>query len=100
MRTERRNLTQQRSLTHRFFRNEQNELILAETPNLPLIIAMSGAFLQLFTTGKLSDLFGLVFFGAIFTWCWLEMTAGSTQFRKVLGAAVLIAILWFRISVG
>ncbi len=98
MRTERHNLAQQRSFMHRFFRDENNDLVIWELPNVPLIAAMASALLQLFATGRLADFFGLVFFGSIFTWGWLELSSGRSMFRRVLGGLVLLCIVWMKLQ--
>lgn len=98
MRTERHNLAQQRSFMHRFFRDENNDLAVWDVPNPPLIAAMLSAFLQLLTTGRTSDFFGLVFFGSIFTWGWLELVSGRSLFRKTIGGLVLLGIIWLKLQ--
>ena len=97
MRTERRNLATQQSIIHTFFRDDEGNLAIWEVPNVPLIVAMVVAVLQLLTTGKFSSLMGLIFFGAIFTWSWLEIAYGVSLFRRVLGVIVIIAIVWTRL---
>lgn len=97
MRTERRNLVEQQSIVHTFFRNDEGKVVLMQTPNVPLIAAMISSVLQLLTNGKFSDFAGAVFFGSIFTWAWLEIASGVSMFRRVLGVVVMMAILWTRI---
>ena len=97
MRTARRNLAAQQSIIHTFFRDGEGHLAIWEVPNVPLIVAMVTAVLQLLTTGKFSSLMGLIFFGSIFTWSWLEIAYGLSLFRRVLGAVVIIAIVWTRL---
>lgn len=96
MRTERRNLTEQQSIVHTFFRDEDGNIVIFQVPNVPLIVAMVSALLQLFTNGRFSDLAGLIFFGSIFTWAWLETAYGVNMFRRVLGFLVLVSVVWTR----
>ena len=94
MRTQRRSLSEQQSLIHTFFRDDEGNIALWEVPNVPLIVAMVSVLLQLLTTGKLSHLMGLIFYGSIFTWSWLEIAYGVSLFRRVLGLIVVIAVVW------
>jgi hypothetical protein len=96
MRTQRRNLTDQQSIIHTFFRDDDGNIVIWQVPNVPLIVAMVSAVLQLLTNGRFSDLAGLIFFGSIFTWAWLEIAYGVSLFRRVLGLLVLVAIVWTR----
>lgn len=99
LRTERRNLAQQRSFLYRFFRNDQNQLDLWQAPNSVLLVAMASVVLQLFTTGKLSEAFGLIFFGSIFAWGWLEVMSGTSLFRRTIGGLIMIAAVYFKIVI-
>lgn len=99
MRTERRNLAQQRSFWYRFFRNENNELDLWQAPNAVLVVAMVSAVLQLFTRGNLSEAFGLIFFGSLFAWGWLEIMYGTSRFRQVLGGLIMFAAVYARVVI-
>ena len=96
MRTARRNLAQQQSWQYRFFRDADGNVAVWDTPNVPLIVAMVSAVLQLLTTGRFSELMGLLFFGALFTWAWLEIISGASMFRRVLGGFVLVGVLWLK----
>lgn len=97
MRKNRRNLVEQQSVVHQFFRDDEGNFALLQVPNTPLIVAMVSAVLQLLTNGGFSDFAGLIFFGSLFTWSWLEIAYGVSLFRRVLGAIVLIAIVWTRL---
>lgn len=99
MRTERRNLAQQQSFWYRFFRNDKNELDVAQPPNAVLVVAMVSTVLQLFTTGRLQEAFGLIFFGSIFAWSWLEIMYGTSRFRQTLGVLVMLAAVYFKVIV-
>lgn len=96
MRTARRNLAQQQSWQHTFFRDADGNVAVWDTPNVPLIVAMVSAVLQLLTTGRFSELAGLVFFGALFTWAWMEIAMGVSMFRRVVGGFVLVGVVWLK----
>lgn len=95
MRNERRNLAQQRSLMYRFFRDKDNNLALWETPNAPLLVAMAALVGQLFSHGNVSEFFGLIFFGSVFAWGWLEIMYGTSLFRRWLGGLIMLAVVYF-----
>lgn len=84
-----------------FFKDKKGRIVLFQAPNLPLI----GWFL--FTILNLSwsnnqpttqYLFGMLSFGFVFTWAWLEITSGVNYFRRALGLLVLIIAIWFYLS--
>ena len=79
---------------HRFIRDKHGHVVIAQKPNLPIIawfvlmiishllgegIAQSG-------TAALSA-------ASLFTWAYLEATAGASLFRRVLGAVVLMVVI-------
>lgn len=97
MRKTRRNLAEQQSIVHTFFRDSEGNVAIWQVPNTPLIVAMISAVLGLFATGRFATFVGLIFFGSLFTWSWLEIAYGTSLFRRVLGAFVLIAIISTRI---
>lgn len=69
----------------------EGKFILFQKPNLPLAVWFVSLLLgKIFTTGSLHSLFGVISFGAIFTWAWLEIFYGENNFRRGLGIVVLI----------
>lgn len=84
-----------KSLVQKFVGDERNDksFALFQVPNLPLIVGLVCYGLNmLLANGKLDTLFGIVGFGAIFTWAWLELFKGVNWARRALGLAVLILI--------
>jgi hypothetical protein len=82
----------------RIFHDSEGNIVLAQPPNLPLIVWGVSSLLQLiFTTGKVNTGLNLLTFGALFTWAWLELFAGVNYFRKALGFLVLIVAIAARI---
>lgn len=82
----------------KFFRNSEGEIVIAQPPNLPLILWFSATLLQLIlTTGKIHTALDAIAFGSLFTWAWLEIFEGVNYFRRTLGFCVLIAAIASRI---
>ncbi len=72
--------------------------IIAQKPNLPLIVWIVTSLLTLiFTTGKINIALDVVASGSLFTWAWLELFQGVNYFRRALGLAVLIGIIAYKV---
>ncbi len=97
MTEKRKSLAEQGNLFDKVFRTRSGEVVLAEVPNAPLVVAMVAFLLRLFTSGSTSRFFDLIFFGAIFTWGWLELTSGVSIFRRVLGGVIMLGVVWTRL---
>ena len=83
---------------NRVFHDADGKIVLAQTPNLPLIAWGVASLLQLiFTTGKVNTGLNVLAFGALFTWAWLELFDGVNYFRRALGIFVLIFAIASRI---
>jgi hypothetical protein len=79
-----------------FFRNpETGEIVVAQAPNVPLwvFLAATAVRLLLHPVGNAGTVVSIVSTAAIVVWSLLEIAAGSSPFRRVLGAAVLLASL-------
>lgn len=82
------------------FKDKQGRIVIAQMPNLPLIGWFVFTVLNLiWNSGQptIHSLFGLLSFGFIFTWAWLEITDGVNLFRRALGLLVLIIVVGFRL---
>ena len=81
----------------RWFHDEHGDLVLWQTPNLPIIVWFLARLLQVFVdSGPSARLLGAVSFGALFTWGWLELSDGDAYIRRLLGLIVLIVIVGAR----
>ncbi len=83
-----------------FFKDKHGQIVLAQTPNSPLIGWFIFTMLNLLwpaTQPKMHYLYGILAYGFIFTWAWLEITSGVNTFRRLLGLIVLILIVWLRL---
>lgn len=82
------------TLLDKIFRDREGEIVLAQTPNLPLIVWIVASLLKLvFTTGKISIGLEVIAFGSLFTWAWEELFQGVNYFRKALGLIVLVTLI-------
>lgn len=83
----------------RIFHDREGNLVIAQMPNIPLIVWAVASLLGLiFTTGQINTALDAVAFGALFTWAWQELFAGVNYFRRALGLVVLIAAIASKIS--
>lgn len=77
---------------------KKKKYIIAQTPNLPIIVWFITFLLQLISIlAPIHPLLSLISFGAIFTWAWLEIFEGANNFRRGLGIAVMTFILVIRV---
>lgn len=85
--------------TDRIFHDKHGKLVIAQPPNLPLLV-WGGAFLLklLITTGTAHAALDAISYGALFTWAWLELFQGVNYFRRGLGLVVLIGTIISRIA--
>jgi uncharacterized membrane protein len=72
--------------------NKKYELL--QKPNLPLAVAfVAWVLTHLLPYGQLNFAAALIFFGALFTWAWMEIFDGANTFRRVLGIVVMAFII-------
>ena len=87
------------TLLDQVFRDESGKIVLAQMPNLPLIIWIIASLLKIiFTTGKINIGLDALAFGSLFTWAWEELFQGVNYFRRTLGSLVLIALIVSKIQ--
>jgi hypothetical protein len=80
-------------------REKQERYVLWQRPNLAIMVWFGAVVLgKLFEQGRVHEVLSLVSFGALFTWAWLEIFQGVNNFRRVLGAIVLIFSIYSRIN--
>ena len=85
------------SLFDKIFRDSEGNIVIAQPPNLPLIVGVTATILKLiFTTGNLQIGLNAIAFGSLFTWAWLELFDGVNYFRRGLGLLALIClVVWY-----
>lgn len=85
--------------TDRIFHDSKGRLCLLQAPNPPLIVWAVCLVLQRILAmanqdgGQFYQLVGVVGFGSLFTWCWLEIFQGNCYARRVLGLVISIMIV-------
>jgi hypothetical protein len=86
------------SLLNRTFRDSQGKIVLAQMPNLPILVWLTATLLNLVPTADNIHI-GLdaLAFGSLFTWAWLELFQGVNYFRRTLGFIVLLGALASRL---
>lgn len=76
------------------FRDSEGRIVIAQMPNLPLLIGLAATILQfILPSGKIQTAFDLVAFGALFTWAWQEIFEGVNYFRRALGLIGLVSLI-------
>ncbi|MBD1893127.1 hypothetical protein [Coleofasciculus sp. FACHB-129] len=89
------------TLFDRTFRDSEGKIVIAQMPNLPLLVGLGASLLQLvLPSGNLQTGLNLVGFGALFTWAWQELFDGVNYFRRALGLVVLGGMLALRLHIG
>lgn len=89
----------QNTLVDKTFRDDDGKIVLAQMPNLPIIVWIVTSLLSLIlTSGKINTVLDVVANGSLFTWAWLELFQGVNYFRRALGLAVLIGMIVLKIQ--
>lgn len=89
---------QEASLFERFFYDDQGNLVIAQPPNLPILVWLGASLIKLIVkTGSTYAVLDAIAFGSLFTWAWLELFQGVNYFRRTLGLIVLIGAIVSRI---
>ncbi|MBW4573077.1 hypothetical protein [Tolypothrix sp. VBCCA 56010] len=84
----------QNTLFDKIFRDSDGNIVIAQMPNLPIILWVTASLLKLvFPTGEINTGLDALAFGSLFTWAWLELFQGVNYFRRALGLGVLIAVM-------
>jgi len=87
------------TLFDKTFRDSEGNIVLAQTPNLPIIIGITASLLKIvFPTGQLNVGLELIAFGTLFTWAWQELFQGVNYFRRVLGAFALLGLIVYKLQ--
>ena len=82
------------TLFDKIFRDSNGEIVIAQMPNLPIIVWTVASLLKLiFPTGEINTGLDVLAFGSLFTWAWLELFQGVNYFRRTLGLVVFIGLM-------
>ena len=87
------------TLFDRVFRDSEGKIVIAQPPNLPLIVGIASSLLKLiFTTNEINLGLDLIAFGSFFTWAWEELFQGVNYFRRALGFIVLVGLIVWKLN--
>ena len=87
------------TLFDKTFRDNEGNIVIAQPPNLPLLVGITASVLSLIVkSGNIHVGLEAVAFGSLFTWAWQELFEGVNYFRRALGLLVLIAVIASRFS--
>lgn len=87
------------TLLNRTFRDSDGNIVIAQMPNLPLIVWIAATLLNLIpTTGNIHTGLDALAFGSLFTWAWQELFQGVNYFRRLLGLFVLLGAIASRLQ--
>lgn len=79
---------------NRIFRDSEGNIVIAQMPNLPILVGLTASFLQfVLPSGNIQTTFSLIAYGALFTWAWQELFAGVNYFRRSLGLISLVGLI-------
>lgn len=87
-----------KKLYRKTFFDENNNFVIAQFPNLPIILALVFTILSnidIFNAG-LNEVFTYLASGFLFVWAYLEITSGVNYFRRFLGIAVIVYAIFVR----
>ena len=88
----------EKTLFDKIFRDSNGNIVIAQPPNLPIIVWGVASLLKLFFINGLINVgLDLIAFGSLFTWAWLELFQGVNYFRRMLGFVVLVGFVGLRI---
>lgn len=86
------------TLVDKTFRDSDGNVVIAQMPNLPLIVwIVTGLLALIFTNGKINTVLDVVANGSLFTWAWMELFQGVNYFRRALGLSVLIGFIVLKV---
>lgn len=86
--------TKEPTLFDRTFRDSEGNIVIAQMPNLPILVGLTATLLQfVLPSGEIQTVSSLVAFGALFTWAWQELFEGVNYFRRALGLVGLVSLL-------
>jgi hypothetical protein len=86
--------TQQATLFDRTFRDSKGNIVIAQMPNLPVLVGLAATLLHfILPNGEIQKVSALVAFGALFTWAWQELFQGVNYFRRALGLLSLLGLI-------
>jgi len=93
--------TMEATLFDRTFRDSEGKIVLAQMPNLPVLVWLVTTLLQFVVpSGRLHTGLEAIAFGSLFTWAWLELFQGVNYFRRSLGLIVLVGTIVLKVQMS
>jgi len=87
-----------KNLARWLFQDDTGKYVIGQPPNLPIYLMLVGFIVSWVASGGIVNTAAdLLFFGAAFTWSYLEIGFGDSKIRRILGAIVLVAIFASRL---
>jgi hypothetical protein len=89
-----------KTFVERCYKDKEGNVVLGQTPNLPIILWFLSQIILHFMTNKSTTtyrFFDTIAFGTLFTWAWLELFYGVNYFRRAIGLIVLSVVIFSRI---
>ncbi len=87
------------NLFDRTFRDSDGNVVIAQPPNLPLLVWLAATGLKLIlVSGNLHLGLDAIAFGSLFIWAWQELFQGVNYFRRALGFVVLLGAIASRLQ--
>lgn len=88
-----------RTFKDKCFKDKHGNVVIGQTPNLALTVAMISLLIGVFLDeGLVSEFIDVVTFGTFFTFAWLELFQGVNYFRRLYGFIVLAILLYVALS--
>jgi hypothetical protein len=82
-----------------FFRDKNGNIVIAQPPNLPISIwAFASGLRLIFPTGSMNGGLDLIATISLFIWAVAEIFQGDSNFRRLLGAIVLVGAIVSKIT--
>jgi hypothetical protein len=77
-------------LLDKIFRDDEGNVVIAQTPNPPLWAWLAATILKLIPSNAyILSVLDSIAFGALFTWAWLELFSGVNYLRRAMGLIVI-----------
>lgn len=93
--------TKTTTVLDRTFRDSEGRIVIAQMPNLPILVGLGAALLQLLLpSSTIKTGVELVSFGALFTWAWQEIFEGVNYFRRSLGFVSIVGLVILKLHFG
>lgn len=73
--------------------DRDGNVVIGQPANLPIMVGVLAALLTVVIPGVGRLVVGLIAFGALFTWAWLEIFDGTTPLRRVTGGLFIVALV-------